>query len=155
MSGVPGVGVCEITWPCLIARELIRLTVPTVQALALMERMAAGNVCPFRFGTRHGFGVDARLKVAVIVVSAASITIAQVPVPVQTPQPAKVDPAAGVAVNVTSVPAGYAYEQTVPQLIPAGELARVPDPVPFVETWSVTSGGSPPISRPNSPPQLK
>jgi hypothetical protein len=35
----------------------------------------------------------------------------------------------GVAVSVTTVPAAYASKQSVPQLIPAGELVTVPGPL--------------------------
>ena len=45
-------------------------------------------------------------------------------------QPAKVDPAAGVAVKVTAVPLLYVPEQVLPQLMPAGLLVTVPLPVP-------------------------
>jgi hypothetical protein len=56
---------------------------------------------------------------------------AQVPVPVQPPlQPANVDPLAGVAVNVTDVPAKYVALHVGPQLIPAGLLLTLPLPVP-------------------------
>jgi len=60
----------------------------------------------------------------------------QVPVPTHPPpvQPVKVDPAAGVAVNVTSVPLKYCMLQ-VPdgptlQLMPAGVDVTVPLPDP-------------------------
>ncbi len=54
------------------------------------------------------------------------------PVPVQPPplQPVKVEPAAGVAVSVTTVPVGNAVEQVAPQVMPAGALVTVPLPVP-------------------------
>ncbi len=53
------------------------------------------------------------------------------PVPVH---PAKVEPAAGVAVKVTTVPLVKVDEQVVPQLMPAGELVIVPVPVPVLTT---------------------
>jgi len=67
----------------------------------------------------------------VTVVAAESVTV-QVPVPEQPPplQPVKVEPAAGVAVSVTTVPLAKLAEQVAPQLIPAGELVTVPLPVP-------------------------
>jgi len=53
----------------------------------------------------------------------------QAPVPVHAPlHPPKEKPAAGVAVNVTCVPAGKVLVQVVPQLIPAGLLVTVPEP---------------------------
>jgi hypothetical protein len=76
------------------------------------------------------------VKVAVTDVSPLTVTV-QVPVPRQASQPAKFEPDAGVAVSVTEVPAAYAAEQAVPQLIPDGELVTVPDPEPAVDTVSV------------------
>ena len=62
---------------------------------------------------------------------AAVMDTAQEPVPEQAPdQPAKVEPEDVVAVNVTDVPDVKFAEQVVPQLIPAGELLIVPEPVP-------------------------
>src|SRR5579863_1658883 len=55
----------------------------------------------------------------------------QVPAPVQAPlQPAKVEPAFGVAVNVTLVPEEKFAAQVAGQLIPAGLLITVPAPLP-------------------------
>jgi hypothetical protein len=81
----------------------------------------------------------ATLKVAVTVVAAFTVT-AQVPVPLQPPplQPAKVEPAAGEAVSVNAAPGVTVSEQSLPQLMPAGELATVPEPVPPFATVSVT-----------------
>src|SRR5207247_10485427 len=45
-------------------------------------------------------------------------------------QPVKVEPAAGVAVNVTEVPLAKLAVHVAPQLIPAGALVTVPLPVP-------------------------
>src|SRR5207247_3710196 len=72
-----------------------------------------------------------RAKVAVTVVAALRVTV-QVPVPEQPPpvQPVKVEPAAGVAVNVTEVPLAKLAVHVAPQLIPAGALVTVPLPVP-------------------------
>jgi len=52
-------------------------------------------------------------------------------------QPAKDEPAAGVAVNVTIVPAGNEAVQVDPQSIPVGLLVTVPDPGPLLLTVSV------------------
>ena len=53
----------------------------------------------------------------------------QGPVPWQAPlHPWKVDPAGGVAVRVTTVPAGYLYRQSGPQVIPSGLLLTSPIP---------------------------
>jgi hypothetical protein len=54
--------------------------------------------------------------------------------------PPNVDPAAGVAVNVTAVPDAYGCVQSVPQLIPAGLLVTVPLPVPPLVTVNMTVG---------------
>jgi len=57
------------------------------------------------------------------------------PVPEQAPpHPAKTDPAPGVAVNFTEVPAGKSELQAWPQLIPDGVLVTVPDPDPEIVT---------------------
>ena len=77
------------------------------------------------------------LKVAVTLFAASMVT-AQVPVPVQALlQPAKVLPAAGVAVRVTLVPLGKFPLQVVPQLMPAGLLVIAPVPEPELVTVSV------------------
>ena len=62
-----------------------------------------------------------RVKVAVTVVAAETVTTLD-PAPEQPPpaQPVKVEPAAGVAVNVTAVPLAKLAEQLAPQLIPPG-----------------------------------
>jgi len=63
---------------------------------------------------------------------------AQVPVPVHAPpHPPKPKPAAGVAVNVTCVPAGKVCVQVAPQSMPAGVLVTVPEP----EAVTVTRTG--------------
>jgi hypothetical protein len=75
-----------------------------------------------------------KLKVAVTDLAASMVT-AHVPVPVQAPlQPAKLELAEGVAVNVTEAPALKDAEQVVPQSIPMGEEVTVPVPVPALET---------------------
>src|SRR5262245_57103808 len=81
---------------------------------------------------------DVCTKVAVTVVAAFTVT-AQVPVPAQPPplQPVKVDPAAAAAVRVTTVPFAYEAEHVVPQLMPVGELVKVPLPAPALETVKV------------------
>src|SRR5579863_9451582 len=69
--------------------------------------------------------------------SAALIVIVQVPVPLHAAfplHPAKVEPAAGVAVKITCVPLLKFAEQVAPQLMPAGLLDTVPVPVPALVT---------------------
>jgi hypothetical protein len=77
------------------------------------------------------------VNVAVTAVAAA-IVITHVPVPWHgAPQPAKVEPAVGTAVNVTCVPLANGAAQVAPQLIPAGALVTVPVPVPALVTVNV------------------
>ena len=52
-------------------------------------------------------------------------------------QPAKVEPAAGVAVSVTLAPASKSSAQVVPQLMLPALLVTVPLPVPAFVTVSV------------------
>jgi hypothetical protein len=52
-------------------------------------------------------------------------------------QPVKVDPAAGAAAKVTTVPEPRVAEHVPGHEIPAGELLTVPDPVPAVDTVRV------------------
>jgi hypothetical protein len=84
--------------------------------------------CTVRFPGAAGSEI---WNVAVTEVGAVTVTV-QVPVPEQPPplQPAKVEPAAGVAVSVTAVPLGKRIEQDTPQLIPAGLLVIEPLPPP-------------------------
>jgi hypothetical protein len=75
---------------------------------------------------------EVTLKVAVQLVLADIVTEPLVqPVP---DQPAKVEPEAAVAVKVTAVPLLKEYEQVLPQLMPAGLLVTVPEPVPALAT---------------------
>jgi hypothetical protein len=99
----------------------LEVTVPLPDPVLLTESV---NVC--------------RLKVAVTDVAAFMVT-AHVPVPEQPPplQPAKVEPPAGAAVSVTTVPLLYVAEQVAPQLIPAGLDVTVPLPDPVLLTDSV------------------
>src|SRR5262247_4580445 len=75
-------------------------------------------------------------KVAVTDCAALIVTL-QVPVPVQAPlQPVKVEPAAGVAVRVTTVPVVKEVEHVAPHVMPAGALVMVPLPAPVLLTVS-------------------
>jgi len=71
-------------------------------------------------------------------VSALIVTV-HVPVPEHPPpdQPAKLEPAADDAVNVTCVPEAKLDEQVEPQLIPPGLEVTVPVPLPELDTLSV------------------
>ena len=71
-----------------------------------------------------------RPNVAVTLLLPSMVTVHVVDVPVHAPdQPVSVEPAVGVAVNVTVVPAV--------KLVPAGELVTVPLPVPALLTLNV------------------
>lgn len=64
---------------------------------------------------------------------AASMVRVQVTVPVQAPlHPAKLEPEPGVALRVTTVFWAKLALQVPPQLIPAGLLFTVPEPVPVL-----------------------
>ena len=93
------------------------------------------------YASKRRFGGGRREKVAVTEWPALIVRV-QVPVPEQSPDhPAKVLPAAGVAVSVTAVPFAKLAEQFAPQSIPAGLLVTVPVPVPAVMTVKVGGGG--------------
>src|SRR5262249_13777789 len=98
----------------------------------------AANFFPFRLGTTHfGGGTGIGAKVALTVVSLDRVTV-QKPVPEQPPpdHPVKRDPDAAVAASVTCVPAVNACVQLGPQLMPAGLLVTLPDPVrATVSVW--------------------
>jgi hypothetical protein len=80
--------------------------------------------------------LEPEAKVAVTVVAAVSVTV-QVPVPLQPPvQPVKVEPVAGAADSVTTVPVVKEVEHVAPQEMPAGVLVTVPLPLPVLVTVS-------------------
>src|SRR5262245_65475286 len=77
--------------------------------------------------------VSAKLWTAKVAVTdcAALIVTLQVPVPVQAPlQPVKVEPAAGVAARVTTVPVVTEDEDVAAPVMPAGAPVVVPPPAP-------------------------
>jgi hypothetical protein len=81
-------------------------------------------------------GNDVGMKSAVTDCAELMVT-EQAPVPVQAPpQPLNTDPSAAVDVRVTTVPLSNFALQVAPQLIPAGELATEPEPVPVLLTSS-------------------
>jgi hypothetical protein len=92
-----------------------------------MSRFADASVFPFAFGTRHKtMGANVALTVA-----SASIVTWQAPRPEQPPlHPVNVDPAAAVAISVTTVPPVNGAEHVEPQLSPAGTLVAAPEPEP-------------------------
>ncbi|HJU36323.1 MAG TPA: hypothetical protein VJ716_02765 [Gaiellaceae bacterium] len=90
------------------------------------------------------------------VTAAAEVRVSvHFPVPLHAPdQPANVDPEAAMAFSTTVVPVLKLCEQALPQLIPLGELATVPEPDPDFETLSRLGGGEAPTqARPVSYPQ--
>src|SRR5437588_2390163 len=86
----------------------------------------------------NGLSVKLMLLMAKVAVTAcaALIVTLQVPVPVQPPplQPVNVEPAAGAAVRVTTVPVVKEVEQVAPQEMPAGTLVTAPLPPPDLVT---------------------
>ena len=117
---MPGTTLCEQSVPQLMpAGELMTVPLPVP---FLVTVSVTGLV----------------LKVAVTDVAVLTVTL-QLPVPLQAPlQPAKVEPAAAVAVSVNWAPGVTVSEQSVPQLIPVGVLLTVPLPVPLLVTVSAT-----------------
>ena len=73
-------------------------------------------------------------KFAVTFFDAVMLTV-QLPVPVQSPlQPMNVDPGSSATVSVTLVPLANDALQALPQLMAAGALVAVPEPVPDLVT---------------------
>ena len=78
------------------------------------------------------------MKPAVTDLLLLMVTQQVVEVPPQAPvQPVKTEPELDTAVSFTTVPAGKDSMQSVPQLMPDGELVTVPLPVPVLPTVSV------------------
>jgi len=122
VTSVPVVKVAVQTVPQLIPAGLL-VTVPL--PLPLSVTVNVGNVV--------------FVKVAETDVLAFIVT-AHAPVPLHAPpQPANVELATGLAVNVTWVPGVKLPVQTVPQLIPAGLLVTAPLPLPARITVNVGS----------------
>src|SRR5207245_1168124 len=120
----------------------VAVRVTTVPLLKVAEHVAPQLISPgllvtvpFPVPALVVVRVNVMLKVAVTVVVAVTVT-AHEPVPLHPPplQPAKTDPAAAVAVNVTAVPVLKVAEQVDPQLISPPPLVTVPDPVPDLMT---------------------
>jgi hypothetical protein len=77
------------------------------------------------------------LKVAVTACAALTVTV-QVPVPAQLPlQPVKVEPGAGAAVRMTTVPVVNDAAHVEPQAMPPRLLVTVPLPAPVLDTVRV------------------
>lgn len=74
--------------------------------------------------------VNLGVKVAVTFTAELAMVNEQVPVPLQAPlQPENTKPEAGVAVRVTALPELKLAEQLAVQLMPAGLLTTVPEPL--------------------------
>ena len=74
--------------------------------------------------------------IAFIVTEHDAVAPAQLP-----PHPANENVLSGVAVNVTDVPASKFALQICGQLIPAGALTTLPDPVSVSDNWNCCGGG--------------
>ena len=124
-----------------VAVSFTDVLAPKVAVQFLAQSSPAGSELilpvPLPFlDTLSGY-VDAGAATANVAVTllAASIVTVQV-VPMQAPlQPVKVEPVAGVAVNVTVVLVAKAALQAVPQSIPAG--LEVMFPPPFMDALKV------------------
>ena len=78
------------------------------------------------------------INVAVMVLSEVMVTSQVFPDTLSHPvHPVNVEPVSSVAVSVTDVPELYASEQSALQLMPAGKLVTVPEPVPVFSTVRV------------------
>src|SRR5512143_1126394 len=91
---------------------------------------------PPRYTTRAGWLVNA--KTAVTDWAASTVTT-HAPIPTQSvpSQPAKTEPASGVAVRVTTDPESKTPSHVAPQSMLAGLLAITPLPAPVVVTLNV------------------
>ena len=97
---------------------------------------------PFFVTLSAKVGIGFVLKVAVTDCTALMVTTHD-PAPVQAPfQPAKLEPASGVAFSVTLEPLVKGAVQVAPQLIPAGVLETVPVPVPLFVTLKAKAVGA-------------
>ena len=86
----------------------------------------------------------ARSNVALTTVSAFTATVHCVLCAAAahaSPQPDKTEPAEGAAVRVTDVPCANCSAHELPQLMPAGVLITVPDPLPRSATDRVDGPG--------------
>jgi hypothetical protein len=130
-----------MTVPFLL-REYALLIEPTEQRAARIRRFAAASVLRFSLGTTHprgggGGGLALAVKAAVAERGAVMVSV-HVPVPEHAPdQPVKLEPAAGTAVSVTSVPLRKSCAQVAPQSMPAGLELMVPAPLPILSTLRV------------------
>jgi hypothetical protein len=102
----------------------------TADALRAIAATTLGSIAAFEAGKALTTEVTME-KVAVTLLAAFITNEQEVPVPLHAPlKPAKVEPAAGVAVSMTLVPRAKGALQAVPQLIPLGTEVTVPLPLP-------------------------
>jgi hypothetical protein len=99
--------------------------------------LAVASDLPVTRGVTHETvgGGGATWSNVAVVVFAASIVREHVPEPLQAPdQPENVEPAAAVAVNVTTALSAKSCEHVEPHSIPTGLDVTVPAPVPAPAT---------------------
>jgi hypothetical protein len=136
--------------PANVLPKLADCVSVTCVPLAKLAEQPSGQMMPAGLLVTLPLPVPARATVNAYVVVALNVAVADcaefivivhvVPPQSWPPHPAKVEPLAGVSVNVTVVPLLKVAEQPVldpvVQLIPAGLLVTVPLPVPAVVTVS-------------------
>jgi hypothetical protein len=64
------------------------------------------------------------------------------------------EPATGVAANVTEFPVGKLAVQVLPQLMPLGALVTVPDPGPLLSTVRLDMATGPIAVKKHHPPHV-
>lgn len=125
VTGVPSTKTCAQVGPQLIPAGAERIEpepVPTFETVSVLYAGGGGGFASKR-------AVTERL---------ASVVSVQAPVPEQAPdQPANLDPAAGVAVSLTTVPKAKLWAQVAPHEIPGGLEVTEPEPEPVLDTLSV------------------
>ena len=125
---VPSANDAEQAPPQLIPTGLLSTT-PDPDPLFVMTRARCG-------------GATITAKLAVTVAFVVSITV-QAPIPEHAPpQPAKLDPDAASADNVTAEPLANCAEHEDPHETPDGELVTTPAPLPDFMTVRVGVGGA-------------
>ena len=121
--------------PLLPTTNVLKTAVPT----DVVPKSIEETVIP-QLGTA---GANVAVTVCAAVTAVAhGFTNPEEHVPLPPDQPEKTEPAFAVAVSVTVVPLLYGSEQSAPQLIPAGLLVTVPDPVPSLVTDKVNCCGA-------------
>ncbi len=105
---------------------------PQLIPAGLLVTVPSERALPSLTTVNERVGVGCCENVAVTLLFASMVTLHVVPLTVLQPdQLAKLQPCAGVAVSVTAVPCWNGAEHVAPQLIPAGLLVTVPEPLLF------------------------